>query len=59
MASGREVYKRIIDQAAAVGSKYIVYTPTTSNLGTHVDAVDGWRGEGLFMAGPWYKVPKK
>ena len=58
MASGREVYKRIIDQAAAVGSKYMVDTPTTSDLGTFADAVDGWRGEGFLWLGLGIKFRK-
>jgi hypothetical protein len=58
MASGREVYKRIIDQAAAVGSKYIVYTPTTSNLGTFADAADSWQGEGFLWLGLGIKMRK-
>ena len=58
MASGREVYKRIIDQAVATGSKYIVYTPTTSNLGTFVDAADSWQGECFLWLGLGIKMRK-
>ncbi len=58
VASGREVYKRIIDQAAAMGSKYIVYTPTTSNFGTFADAADSWRGEAFLWLGLGIKFRK-
>jgi hypothetical protein len=58
VVSGREVYKRIIDQAASVGSKYIVYTPTTSNLGTYLDAADSWRGECFLWLGLGIKFRK-
>lgn len=58
VASGREVYKRIIDQAADMGSKYIVYTPTTSNLGTYLDAADSWRGECFLWLGLGIKLRK-
>jgi hypothetical protein len=57
-ASGREAYKRIIDQAAAIGIKYIVYAPTNSKLAKFTQAVDDWHWEEVLWLGLGIKIRK-
>ncbi|HKJ33251.1 MAG TPA: hypothetical protein VKA34_15555, partial [Balneolales bacterium] len=56
--SGRDVYKRIINQASRIGIKDIVYAPTNSKLGTFKQAVDDWHWENLLWLGLGIKIRK-
>lgn len=57
-ASGREEYKRIIDQAADLGVEHIVYAPYNSLLGNHLETADDWYWENLLWLGLGTKIRK-
>ncbi len=57
-AAGREEYKRIIDQAAAVGCGYVLYTPANSTLAPPAQNTDNWGWEDLLWLNLGQKVRK-
>ncbi|HYW35790.1 MAG TPA: hypothetical protein VE868_10320, partial [Balneolaceae bacterium] len=56
--AGRDVYKRIIDQASNIGIHYIVYAPTNSKLATHKNTADTWGWGNVLWLGLGKKIRK-
>lgn len=57
-AAGREEYKRIIDQAATVGCKYVLYTPSNSSLSSLAENTDSWDFENVLWLNLGQKIRK-
>jgi hypothetical protein len=55
---GRTEYKRIIDQAAAVGCDYILYAPANSEVSSLKENRDAWGWENLLWLGMGQKIRK-
>jgi hypothetical protein len=55
---GRTEYKRIIDQAAAVGMRHLLYTPTHGGLTSLRDNRDAWGWENLLWLNLGQKIRK-
>jgi hypothetical protein len=55
---GRAEYKRIIDRAATLGAKDIVFAPSNSNLSTESDDTDSWHWEHVLWLGLGQKIRK-
>lgn len=55
---GQTEYKRIIDQAAAVGCRYVLYTPAHSGLATRSENRDAWGWENLLWLNLGQKIRK-
>jgi hypothetical protein len=53
---GRQEYRRIIDQAAAVGCEHVLYTPNHSLYGPLENNRDAWGWENLLWLGLGQKV---
>lgn len=56
--AGRTEYKRIIDQAAAIGMDFVLFAPTNSELGSREDTKDDWKWENLLWLGMGIKIRK-
>ena len=54
--SGRAEYRRIFDQAAAVGAQYVLYAPSNSALSRREDSVDDWSWEHVLWLGLGQKI---
>ena len=48
-AEGKVEYRRIIDQAAAMGCQYVLYTPSHSELAPLGESRDAWKWESNLM----------
>lgn len=57
-SKGRKVYKRVIDQAAALGAHYLLYTPANSNLSSLDQNRDAWGWENVLWLGLGQKIRK-
>jgi hypothetical protein len=55
---GRTEYRRIIDQAAAVGCDYVLFTPDHSKLSSLTDNADAWGWESLLFLNLGQKIRK-
>lgn len=56
--AGREEYKRIIDQTAAMGMDHVLFTPSNAALGSRDEATDDWGWENLLWLGLGIKIRK-
>lgn len=56
--AGRAEYKRIIDQAAAVGCQHVLYTPAHSELAPVSENRDAWSWENLLWLNLGQKIRK-
>ncbi len=54
--AGRTEYRRIFDQAAAVGAKYVLYAPSNSALSRREESVDDWSWEHVLWLGLGQKI---
>lgn len=50
-AEGRAEYMRVLDRAAALGMKHVLFAPTNSDLARREDSVDDWSWENLLWLG--------
>ncbi len=57
-AAGREEYKRIINQTAAMGMDHILFTPSNAALGSRDSATDDWGWENLLWLGLGIQIRK-
>ena len=55
-ADGRAEYKRMLDQAAAVGARYALYAPSNSALSRREKSVDDWSWEHVLWLGLGQKI---
>ena len=55
---GRQEYKRIIDQAAAMGCQYMLCTPANSRLSSVKENSDSWGWENVLWLGLGQKIRK-
>jgi hypothetical protein len=53
---GRAEYKRIIDRAADLGAKYLLYAPSDSSLSRRENSVDDWSWEHVLWLGLGQKL---
>lgn len=53
---GRTEYKRVLDNAAALGAGYAIFAPTNSDLARREDSTDDWSWENLLWAGFGQKI---
>lgn len=58
MKSGRDVYRRIIKRASALGLEYILFQPTNSLLGNYLEASDSWHVENRLWLGLGIEIRK-
>lgn len=56
--AGRAEYKRILDQAAAVGCEHVLFTPGNNALAPLADNKDAWGWENVLWLGMGQKVRK-
>jgi hypothetical protein len=56
---GRAEYKRIIDRAAELGARYLLYAPSDSSLSRREDSVDDWSWEHVLWLGLGQKLRSK
>lgn len=54
--AGRAEWKRIIDQAAAVGCQHAIFTPANSEVAPQSDNADAWGWENLLWLGLGQKI---
>lgn len=57
-ASGRDVYRRIINRTSQIGAEYLLYQPTNSNLGNFTQASDNWHVEDRLWLGMGIQIRK-
>ena len=55
---GRAEYRRLIDQAAALGAQYVLYAPSNSALSRREESVDDWSWEHVLWLGLGQKIRK-
>jgi len=55
---GKVEYRRIIDQAAAMGCQYVLYTPSHSRLAPLEECRDAWRWESNLLMNLGQKIRK-
>lgn len=55
---GRTEYKRVIDRAADLGAKHVLFAPTNSDLAKREDSTDDWKWENLLWLGLGQKIRK-
>ena len=55
---GRAEYRRLIDQAAALGAQYALYAPSNSALSRREESVDDWSWEHVLWLGLGQKIRK-
>lgn len=58
-ADGRAEYRRLFDQAAAVGAQYVVYAPSNSAVSRRESSVDEWSWEHVLWLGMGQKIRRK
>lgn len=56
--AGRAEYRRLIDQAAALGAQYVLYAPSNSALSRREESVDDWSWEHVLWLGLGQKIRK-
>jgi len=57
-AEGRAEYRRIIDQAAAVGCHHMLFTPGNSEVSSLAENADAWAWENVLWLGLGQKIRK-
>lgn len=55
---GRAEYKRVIDRAAELGARHVLFAPTNSDLAKREDSTDDWSWENLLWLGLGQKIRK-
>ena len=55
-AEGRAEYRRVLDQAAAVGAQYVLYAPSNSAVSRREASVDDWSWEHVLWLGLGQKI---
>jgi hypothetical protein len=55
---GRAEYRRLIDQASALGAQYVLYAPSNSALSRREESVDDWSWEHVLWLGLGQKIRK-
>jgi hypothetical protein len=55
---GRAEYRRVFDQASAVGAQYVLYAPSNSLLSRREESVDDWSWEHVLWLGLGQKIRK-
>ena len=55
---GRAEYRRLIDQAAALGAQYVLYAPSNSALSRREESVDDWSWEHVLWLGLGQQIRK-
>ena len=55
-AEGRAEYRRIFDQAAAVGAQFVLYAPSNSAVSRREESVDDWSWEHVLWLGLGQKI---
>ena len=53
---GRAEYKRVIDRAAELGARHVLFAPTNSDLAKREDSTDDWSWENLLWLGLGQKI---
>ncbi len=53
---GRAEYKRLIDRAAELGARHVLFAPTNSDLARREDSTDDWSWENLLWLGLGQKI---
>jgi hypothetical protein len=53
---GRAEYRRVFDQAAASGARYVLYAPSNSTLARREESVDDWSWEHVLWLGLGQKI---
>jgi len=53
---GRAEYKRVIDRAAELGARHVLFAPTNSDLARRDDSTDDWKWENLLWLGLGQKI---
>ena len=54
--AGRDEYRRIFDQAAAVGAQYVLYAPSNSAISRREESLDDWSWEHVLWLGLGQKI---
>ena len=54
--AGRTEYRRVFDQAAASGARYVLYAPSNSALSRREESVDDWSWEHVLWLGLGQKI---
>ncbi|HEX7019918.1 MAG TPA: hypothetical protein VF159_07915, partial [Gemmatimonadaceae bacterium] len=54
--AGRAEYKRVIDRAAELGARHVLFAPTNSDLAKREDSTDDWKWENLLWLGLGQKI---
>ncbi len=55
-AAGRAEYRRLLDRAAELGAKYVLYAPSNSALSRREQSVDDWSWEHVLWLGLGQKI---
>jgi hypothetical protein len=55
-AEGRSEYKRVLDRAAELGARYVLYAPSNSALSRREASVDDWSWEHVLWLGLGQKI---
>jgi hypothetical protein len=55
-AAGREEYKRLLDRAAELGSRFVLYAPSNSATSRREESVDDWSWEHTLWLGLGQKI---
>jgi hypothetical protein len=55
-AEGRAEYKRIVDRAAELGARYLLYAPSNSSLSRRENSLDDWSWEHVLWLGLGQKL---
>ncbi|HET7620052.1 MAG TPA: hypothetical protein VFK20_16210, partial [Vicinamibacterales bacterium] len=58
LPEGRDEYKRLIDRAAQLGARYVLYAPSNSAVAHREDSVDDWSWEHVLWLGLGQKIRK-
>lgn len=57
-AAGRDEYLRVLDQAKAVGARYVLYGPSNSAVSRREESVDDWSWEHVLWLGLGQQIRK-
>src|SRR5690348_11324344 len=55
---GRAEYQRVMDRAAQLGARYVLFAPTNSALSRREESVDYWSWEHVLWLGLGQKIRK-